>query len=81
MTDSLTFWLCAPASVLFHWKDKLKTFCPGIRATIYHGTERDADRDLRKYQVLLTSYGTLRNDAERFARRAIETFAAFERER
>ncbi|CAM2067155.1 DEAD/DEAH box helicase [Sulfidibacter corallicola] len=57
----------APASVLFHWKDKLKTFCPGIRATIYHGTERDADRDLRKYQVLLTSYGTLRNDAERFA--------------
>ncbi len=56
----------APASVLYHWKDKLRTFCPGLKALIHHGSDRDAARALRHAQVIITSYATLRNDAQHF---------------
>jgi len=56
----------APTSVIYHWKDKLQTFCPGITAAIYHGTDRDLEGNLRRFQVMISTYGTLRNDAELF---------------
>lgn len=58
--------IVAPASVLYHWKDKLRSFCPGLKALIHHGPDRDTARALRHAQVIITSYATLRNDAQQF---------------
>lgn len=53
----------APTSVLFHWRQKLKAFCPGIRLLMHHGTQRASLTGISSGQVVLTSYGTARNDA------------------
>lgn len=54
--------IIAPTSVLFHWKDKLATFCPVIKAAVFHGSDRELTSTLANNQVLLTSYGVARND-------------------
>nr|WP_243436029.1 DEAD/DEAH box helicase [Acanthopleuribacter pedis] len=56
----------APASVLYHWKDKLNAFCPDLKPRIHHGGDRDVAKALKNAQVIITSYATLRNDAELF---------------
>ncbi len=56
----------APASVMFHWLDKLNRFCPSLAVVIHHGPDRDAGRALRDAQVIVSSYGTMRNDLDRF---------------
>ena len=48
-----------PTSVLFHWKDKLRTFCPALKVELFHGTQR-AELDLSKPDILVTTYGTMR---------------------
>ena len=54
----------APTSVLYHWKDKLNAFCPGIEVTLHHGPERDVAQLSQRRGVIVSTYGTLRNDAE-----------------
>ena len=52
-----------PASVLFHWRNMLQRFCPRLSSVIHMGADRNLVVNLRKAQVLLSSYHTLRNDA------------------
>jgi len=54
----------APTSVLFHWKDKLSAFCPGLHAYLYHGSDRNPGSATAPGRVVLSSYGTLRNDVD-----------------
>lgn len=54
----------APTSVLFHWRQKLKSFCPDVRVHLHHGAQRAALSCISPGQVVLTSYGTARNDAK-----------------
>lgn len=56
----------APASVVYHWREKLKAFCPQIRTRVHHGPERDARKAMRHFQVVITTFATLRNDIEEF---------------
>ena len=62
----------APTSVIYHWKDKLTCFCPNISAGIYHGSDRNAQSALRSFQVIISTYGTLRNDVDLFADQVFE---------
>lgn len=57
--------IIAPTSVLFHWQDKIRRFCPGLTTIIHHGPERETRVSL-KYQIILTSYTLARNDEESF---------------
>ena len=59
----------APTSVLFHWRQKLRDFCPGIKTCLHHGPQRNSIAAISKGQVFITSYGTARNDADQFAER------------
>ena len=56
----------APASVIYHWRDKLAVFCPDITTGIHHGNQRDGERTLSENRVMITTYATLRNDADQF---------------
>lgn len=55
----------APTTVLSHWEGKLRRFAPGLATTVYHGGERRLDDVHSRTQVLLTSYGILRQDVDR----------------
>jgi superfamily II DNA or RNA helicase len=60
------FLVICPTTVISHWRDKLRAHAPGLRVELYHGTDREAIAPGRA-DVLLTSYGILRNDVERLA--------------
>ena len=60
-----------PASLLGNWEDEVARFAPGVAVRRFHGAARDLgglDRlDPRHGAIVLTTYGTLRRDAEALA--------------
>ena len=53
-----------PRSLIFNWTDEAARFAPGLRILDYTGEARDTTR-LADYDLVLTTYGTLRRDAAR----------------
>lgn len=51
----------APSSVIPNWVKEIKKFRPNLKVNVYHGTKRNHQGD---YDVLITSYGLLRQDIE-----------------
>lgn len=57
--------IITPTSVLYNWKNEFEKFAPNLKVGIIHGSlkERNILLDSYKdYDVLLTTYGTLRRD-------------------
>jgi superfamily II DNA or RNA helicase len=51
-----------PRSVIFNWKEETARFAPKLRVLDLSGADRSVDR-IGGYDIVLTSYGTLRRDA------------------
>ncbi|MBP9841551.1 MAG: DEAD/DEAH box helicase [Simkaniaceae bacterium] len=49
--------IVCPTSVIYHWEDLLAKFLVDARVVVYYGIKRELTKD---YNILLTSYGTLR---------------------
>jgi superfamily II DNA or RNA helicase len=61
-----------PTTVISHWARIIRTFAPGLRIGILHGAERDVAETAGTADIILTSYGVMRNDikqlrAQRFS--------------
>jgi superfamily II DNA or RNA helicase len=61
------FFVACPTSVVSHWRDQMQQHAPGLKPVVYHGPDRRLPKRLRGGNVLLTSYGVLRRDAEELA--------------
>lgn len=58
----------APTSLIYNWEQEARRFNPGIRTLVYAGTQRDRYFGMIPYSdLVISSYGTIRNDAERLA--------------
>jgi SNF2 family DNA or RNA helicase len=55
-----------PTSLLSNWQREIERFAPGTPVRRYHGTARSLE-DLSDGEFVLTTYGTMRVDAERLA--------------
>jgi len=53
-----------PKSLIFNWKQEAARFAPALQVLDYTGVTR-ASSDLMKWDLILTTYGTLRRDAVR----------------
>lgn len=54
-----------PASLIHNWENELNRFAPFLRKLIYTGSGRKKSLSFfNNYQIILTTYGTLRNDIE-----------------
>jgi uncharacterized Zn finger protein len=53
----------APSGLLYNWQTEIRKFAPTLKEEIYHGTSRDL-KSLKDYDVLITSYGIARSDAD-----------------
>lgn len=55
--------IVVPRSLLFNWLEEAKKFTPQLSVLIYSGTGRkEYQQDFGKYDLVLTTYGTLRRD-------------------
>jgi SNF2 family DNA or RNA helicase len=59
------FLVICPTTVMSHWSHKILVHAPGLKASVFHGGERNIEEALKDNNVLLTSYGILRNDIEK----------------
>ena len=62
------FIIVCPTSVIYHWQEKLQQFLPGLRVCTFYGTNRSLETFHQHYDILLTSYGILRNEQELLAK-------------
>jgi non-specific serine/threonine protein kinase len=57
-----------PASLIFNWKNEIEKFTPNLKVIIYSGIQRHhLIRQFAEYNIVLTTYGVLRNDREHLA--------------
>lgn len=59
------FLVVCPTTVLSHWIKKIAEHTRGLHVRVFHGGERELSNRLEGNQVLLTTYGILRNDIDR----------------
>ncbi|WP_297421745.1 DEAD/DEAH box helicase [Clostridium sp.] len=55
--------IVCPTSLIYNWKEEFEKFAPSLKVLIVHGTQRiETINNTRDYDVILTTYGTLRLD-------------------
>ena len=60
--EKAPFLVVCPTTVISHWRNKIREHAPKLKAQVHHGTQRNAKEALAAADVLVTSYGVLRND-------------------
>lgn len=50
-----------PKSLIYNWENEIKKFNPNLNVKIYYGNNRDVN-EIKESQIVLTTYGTVRND-------------------
>src|SRR6185503_13047464 len=64
----------APRSLVYNWIDEAERFTPKLRVLDYTGADRDELRaHLGDYDLVVTTYGTLRRDVAFLASREFDT--------
>ena len=52
-----------PTTLMFNWENEIKKFTPDLTYHIHHGGDRTRSKEiLLEYNVIITTYGTLRSD-------------------
>ena len=57
--------IIAPKSLINNWKSEFKRFLPSAHVSTYYGPDRDCSFKLNSFTI--TTYGTLREDAEKLS--------------
>ncbi len=62
--------IVVPTSLVFNWVNEIKKFTPGLSIYVYHGQKRQKNisKITDKYDLIITTYGTLRNDIDIFSK-------------
>ncbi len=58
-----------PTSLIHNWKSEFEKFAPTLKVGIVHGTKKEREtviNNLENIDVLITTYGSLRNDREKY---------------
>ena len=66
--------IVVPKSLVFNWKNEAEKFAPRLKVLDHTGTPRDRTGEtFPQYDIVLTTYGILRNDATLFAELQFDT--------
>ena len=61
--DSLKAIVVCPTTLMFNWENEIKKFTPDLTYHIHHGGDRGRHKEVfNAYNVIITTYGTLRSD-------------------
>jgi non-specific serine/threonine protein kinase len=54
-----------PTSLIFNWESELQKFCPTLKFHTHYGIQREfSEAHFNEYDIVLTTYGVVRNDLE-----------------
>ena len=54
-----------PTTLIYNWENEIKKFTPSLNWCIHHGSLRTRKpEDFEKYNIVITTYGTLRSDIQ-----------------
>jgi non-specific serine/threonine protein kinase len=57
--------IVCPTSLIFNWENELKKFAPDLKYHLFYGISRTfSNEHFNDYDVVITSYGIVRNDIE-----------------
>ena len=59
--------IITPTSLIYNWKSEFEKFAPSLKIGIIHGSSKNRQnimKNFREFDVVLTTYGTLKNDIE-----------------
>ena len=57
-----------PTTLMFNWENEIKKFTPALTYVIHHGGDRTRNKEvITRYNVIITTYGTLRSDIKLLA--------------
>ena len=62
--ENSKFLIVCPTALVYNWEDELNKYGKNLSYKIIHGTNRNKNIDTIKENILITSYGTLREDIE-----------------
>ena len=61
--------IITPTSLIYNWKNEFERFAPSLKIALVHENKNERSKiisEINNYDVLLTTYGTLRNDKENY---------------
>lgn len=61
--------IITPTSLIHNWKSEFEQFAPTLKVGIAHGLKKDRMdiiKNIDEYDIILTSYGSIRNDIESY---------------
>lgn len=65
INGSLTTLVVCPTTLIYNWKNEVEKFTPSLSWHIHHGSLRSrVNEELLKYNIIITTYGTLRSDIQ-----------------
>ena len=59
--------IVTPTSLIYNWKEEFEKFAPTLKVGVIHGSKSARNKILdnkEEYDILLTTYGTIKNDIE-----------------
>jgi len=63
----ITSLLVAPTSLLYNWYNEAEKFTPDLKVLVHSGYQRTSNaEDFKQYDLVITSYGLVRNDFDIF---------------
>lgn len=61
------FFVVCPTTLIYNWESEINKFTPHLTHMIHHGPKRNAGpRVFDKYDIIITTYGTMRSDIKIF---------------
>jgi non-specific serine/threonine protein kinase len=64
-TGKLFALVICPTTLIYNWKNEISKFTPSLKHLIHHGNARERTSEaLSEYNVIITTYGTLRSDIQ-----------------
>jgi superfamily II DNA or RNA helicase len=61
--DRLNALVVCPTTLMFNWENEIRKFSPKLTYHIHHGGDRTRNKAaLTEYNIIITTYGTLRSD-------------------
>ncbi len=72
-TGNLKALVVCPTTLIYNWRNEIEKFAPELTWHIHHGSTRSRSvEELGKYNVIITTYGTLRSDIQLFLKTPLD---------